>query len=226
MKKNLKKIIVIATCLTFLLTIGGNAIAVELKSDSKDQSISEKTIEKTFTIYRYGLNGEIEPFKVTLDLKKGEDISKALEKKCEELFENDAELQTYISKLQENNSNSSFGFGLYNIKSRGKGFHFKTKLFVKIIAKFILLKLKLPHIKVLYKRRTVFCNYKNDINAETNITPILPLIGDKNNTLIKGNHSILVRNFKGYTTWLGRFAFTPFLPRSFCGIATSYLIKY
>lgn len=38
---------------------------------------------------------------------------------------------------------------------------------------------------------------------------------------ILGNHSVLVRNFVGYTTWCGRFSQSPLdiLPRAFCGYA-------
>ena len=220
------KILAVAICFLFISTIAQTAMAEKLNAKTnKNIDIEDETISKLVTIFRYGLDGNIEPVEVKLDIKNGEDISEALDNKCEELFEKDTELQGYISNLEKNSSNLSLGYGLYRIQSKGKGFHFKTKLFVKIITKFMLLKLKLPYIRVRYKRKTIFCNYQQDPNAQTNITPIISIIGNKNSTGVTGAHSILVRNFRGYTTWLGRFAFTPLLPRSFCGISTGYILK-
>ena len=39
--------------------------------------------------------------------------------------------------------------------------------------------------------------------------------------IVEGNHSILVINFKGFTTWDGRFSNSLFdiLPRALCGVS-------
>ncbi len=225
MKNISKKIIALTICLLFLLTIA--EVSVSKTISKKEYSKTKEIVEtKTYTLYRYGNNGKITPVQVEIDITEDTDLSKVLEEKCVELFNEDEELQKNIEEIknEKNNSNSSMDLGLFYIKSRGKGFHFKSKLLVKILTKILLFSIGLPNFKVNPKRRTIICNYRNDPNAYTNINPIISLKGENNNTFINGSHRVIAKSFRGYTTWLGRFSFARLLPRTFVGTTRAYAI--
>ncbi len=232
MKSRIKKALVL---IIFLLFISVTAVDTCFCKTLNKKVEKEEIIDtKTVTLYRHGLKGEITQVETQIKLKESMNIEKALEEKCKELFKEDNEFQNYIKSkiLQLNNSNLTLDVGLFFISSYGKGFHFKTKWVLRMVIKYVLFKLNLPSLGVPGRKRILFCSYKNDLNALTNVTPIISVLGNKNNTVINGNHTIAVLNFRGFTTWPGRFAnlfslftnFKPILSRSFYGITPFYTI--
>ncbi len=231
MKKNLKKILVLSTCLIFLLTITQNVISVELKNEIKD----EKTIEKqsnseTIILYRYGLNGEIEPVKVSIKIGENEEISELIQEKCRELFENDEEFQSYIKEClndenkTDNNTDYSLGLGKFYVASRGKGFHFQSKILEKIILRLLLRKILLPPNLIRLRTKSIACFYRSNLSA-TFINPVIDIYGNNtNNTVVKGPHTLVMSGFKGYTGWFKRVKFTPLIGRSLFGVCKIYSI--
>jgi len=220
MYKKSRKSIVFIVCLIVLVSSFGYSMAKSI--DSVNKNSNNSSIE-TMTIFRYGPDGSVTPIKVSLNLNKVDDLGEVLADKCNELFEKDTKMQMYLQNLLENTTlNLSFSFGLLYIKSHGRGLHFKTKTIVTIITRFKIFKIMLPHFKVHIKKHLIFCRYKNDARAKTVITPLIRSMSDPNVTkIIEGNHSVLVHNFVGYTTWCGHFSKSPFdiLPRAFCGLA-------
>jgi len=152
------------------------------------------------TVYRCGPDGSIKPIKVILDLKEGEDPGETFLNKCSDLLKNDIEIQNFISNL------SFFS----EIKSIGKGFHWKSPLSFRIpftiifrhsLFKWMELKYRLFGLNVVPR---VYCNYTNDANAITEITPVsTPARQNPDPTNVTGNHSIEVFGFIGYTGWRG-----------------------
>jgi hypothetical protein len=149
-------------------------------------------------VYRYGPDGSIKPIRITLDA--GKELVDAILDKCRDLLKNDAEMQSFIS-------NCSF---FSEIKSSGKGFHWKSPLSFRIpftilfrydLFKWIELKYRLFGLNVVPR---VFCNYSNDADALTEITPLpTPTGQNPNTTKVEGNHSITALGFIGYTGWRG-----------------------
>jgi len=225
MKNIYKKPLTLIICVLFLLTIAQAGMSKTLNSEKKEEIENQVDTQK-ITLYRYGVNGEITPVEVEIDLSE-EDIGKAMQEKCQELFEEDQELQNYVLNLETKAQKSGlkFGWGSYRITSHGKGYHFKTKWILRLVIKLILIKLGLPRINLPGRRRVIFCNYNKDPNANTTIEPILGIIGTRNLTYIEGNHSIFVNNFVGFTTWIGRFSKSFLLPRAFYGIGTFFIAK-
>jgi len=225
MKKNYNKPLAIIICVLFLLTIAQAGMSESLNSEKKEETKNEIITQKII-LYRYGINGEITPVEVEIDLTE-EDLGKAMQDKCQELFEEDQELQDYFSNLEIKTKKSglNFGWGSYRISSHGKGYHFKTKWILRLIIKIIIIKLGLPRINLPGRRRVIICNYNKDPNANTTIEPILGIIGTRSLTYIEGNHSIFVNNFAGFTTWIGRFSRSFLLPRAFYGVGTFFIAK-
>lgn len=205
MKLPIKKTIVMLVCLAILMP----AISVAYGETIEDKEISTETI----TLFRYGPDGSITPVKVKIDTTGGKDLGQAIADKCEELFGNDAGMQKYMEKSI---GNSNISIGILKIKSHGRGFHFKTKLLAKMAINLILLKLNLPRLGVMIEKPLIFCKYSKDTKANTTITPILRPNAIKS---IQGPHSVVVIDFVGFTTWIGRISISPILPRSFFGIA-------
>jgi hypothetical protein len=209
LRKFEKKFIVVLVSLTFLTS----GVIVASATDVETSEIN--TLTETVTVYRHGLDGSETPMDVVLTYQEGEDLEDILLEKCEELLEKDVE-------LREAASNSSFG-ALSKVKSKGKGFHYQTVLFGKLLIKFVLFRLGLPRIRTILRKPLIFCKYPKDMKANTTITPIIL------NTVFKtsqvryadGPHQVIVLNFVGYTTWFRRVSFTPFnlTPRSFAGFA-------
>ena len=148
---------------------------------------------------------------INLKLEEGKYLGEAIADKCQELFENDEELQEYLTSI-----GIKLGF-ICKIKSRGKGFHYQTKLIEKILLRFIRFRLALPRLNTLLTSPLVFCRYKKDLNANTTITSLLL----SNTKYVSGNHTVIVHNFIGFTTWFGRFSFSPLdlISRSLFGVA-------
>ncbi len=226
MEKNLKKILVLATCFVFFLTIAQNAISVEIKNEIKEDKIIEKdSYSETITLYRYGLNGEIKPVRVTFELAEDEDLSLAIQEKCRELFENDEEFQSYIKEdinNSENNTNISLGLGKFRVASRGKGFHIQSKMLEKILVRLLLRKLLLPPNLIRLRTKSIACFYRSNLST-TFIKPVVSIYGNNtNNTLFTGPHTLLMTGFKGYTGWFKRVKYTPFIGRSLFGVCRMY----
>lgn len=226
MKKIFRKSLAIMTCLLFLLTIAQTGISKTLPSEKKQETVKPVDTQK-ITLYRYGADGDITPVEVEIDLTEDTDMGKAIEEKCKELFEEDKQLQNYVKNLETkaNKTDSSFGLGVYRIKSSGRGFHFKTKWIIRLVMKYILFKLGLPRLNLPGRRRMIYCSYKNDPKANTTIEPITGILGTKTRTSVEGNHSIFVHNFRGFTTWIGRFSRSFLLPRVFYGVGTFFTIR-
>lgn len=231
MREKTKKTLVLIVCLLFLsITFTDTYFSKSLKIKNENEETIDK---KTLNLYRHGINGEITQVETEIELKENEDIDEAILEKCRELFKKDNEFQKYIKnlKIQANNSNLTYGAGLFSIRSSGKGFHFKTKWLLRIAIKYLMFKFKLPALGIPGRKSILFCSYKNDPDAQTKISPMLSLSGIQNSTEINGEHSIFVANFRGFTTWPGRstnfFSLfrnsKPLLKRSFFGFTPLFM---
>ncbi|MEA2055907.1 MAG: hypothetical protein U9O49_03645 [Candidatus Thermoplasmatota archaeon] len=214
MNRLLKNSLAIFICATFLFSL----IAVSATA-SIDLELNKKTQE--ITLYRYGPDGSVKPVDVEVSFKNGQDLADAIAEKCEELAESDIEIQSFLGNNDtSNDTNASIlKLGLFSkVTSRGRGFHFKFKTKVNVLIKFKLFSLLLPKLRVWKRTPIVFCKYLNDSRAHTTITSTQ----DSNLTkVVEGSHSVFIYNFVGFTSWCGRFSFSPFdvLPRSFSGYA-------
>jgi hypothetical protein len=184
------------------------------QSEEKIQEFSSKAkiFSKKVTLYRHGLDGSITPVTVKLNLGETKDIGDAIIEKCQELFEKDFQFKNLenISKIK---------FGLYNIiSSKGRGFHYQMKLLGKLSIRYILFRLGLPRLNTIFNDPIIICRYKKDKNAKTTINPIIPGLKTK---VVNGSHTVIVHDFIGFTSWRGRFSFTPLnlIPKSFFGVA-------
>lgn len=217
MRKISKKTISLIVAITFLLTTiaTASALTIDNKSNTDETEIIYST--EKITIYRYGLDGKVQPIEIEVNEKDGQTIDDALMKKCDELFENDVEMQKAM-----NSTNKSISF-FSRVTSQGKGFHYKSMLLESIAYRFILIRLGLPRLSTFLHKTIVFCKYTNDINAETTIRPIL----SNTTKVMEGSHSVFILNFIGYTTWIGRFSKSPFdlAPRHFSGIGRFVFCK-
>ena len=223
MKKITKKYTAILMCIIFLLSIASTSSAVTLQQQQEEKneepSKESRITSRTVTFYRYGVDGSVNPVEVDIELEEGQDIDDEIAEKCDELLENDVELQNLVLK-----SNISLG-AFVRIKSKGRGFHFKTMLLGKLFFRFILFRLGLPRLFTILNKPLVLCKYKSDPNAKTIFTPIL-----RPNAIpitVNGTHKVAAINFLGFTTWFGRFSFSLFdiIPRAFSGIANLVVCK-
>lgn len=207
MHKFEKKLIAIMLSLAFIIIGVSSASAIETNETEKKEGNSSFPI----TLYRHGFDGSVTPIKFDLILEEGKDIGEAIADKCQELFENDVELQEYLTS-----TGIKLGF-ICKIKSRGRGFHYETKLFEKLLLRFIRFRLALPRLNTLLTSPLVFCKYKKDLKANTTIKSLL----SNTSKYMSGNHTVIVHNFIGYTSWLRRFSFSPLnlLPKSLFGVA-------
>jgi hypothetical protein len=148
LNKTVKKLVTIFLIFVFLITglTTSSAYTIE-KNVGKIKCIKAldaAPLTKTITVYRYGVNGEITPVEIELELEKGIDINEAISKKCEELLENDIEFQSY-KKLRLNIGILSF------VNTRGRGLHLK------------------PFLRFHF----ILCRYSNDRWATTTIRPLI-----------------------------------------------------
>jgi len=208
-----KKIAAVLIILTFIVsgTITISAEKISLNEVTNHENIEDcKTKLNTYTVYRHGIDGSIEP--ITIEIDESKDTDDALLDKCQELFENDFEFSKLINF-------SNFSFGFYSIiRSKGKGFHYQMRMLGKLTIRYILFRLGLPRIHSLILNPLIICRYSKDPKAKTTIKPLIMLNKTRE---IKGSHTVLVHNFVGFTTWSGRTSFSPFdiFPRSFVGLA-------
>jgi len=214
MRNTTKKIIILHICLIII----SSSFALVSAEGIDDVFVKNIPIEETLTstesmvFYRYGPDGKITPVKVDLDLKSYDSIDEAISSKCDELFEKDYEMQNFFE-----GPNLTSGV-LCKVKSHGKGFHYKSLILERLLLKFVLIRMGLPRLQTLISTPFVICRYSKDETANTTIVSIL----DKNLTTgMEGNHTVLVYNFIGYTTWIGRFSKSLFniIPRAFSGYA-------
>lgn len=216
MRKIEKKFVVILMSLVFILSGLTSASAISIRGNKVGEQEIPTTetgiLTKTVTLYRVGPDGSYTPIKVNLELKDDLDLDEAIDNKLDELLENDKEIQQLL-----NESTPTFGLAV-RIKSKGKGFHFQTLFLEKLLIRFVLFKLGLPRITPIIVKPFIFCRYPRDPNANTTIKPIL-----RPNVTKYGeeNHSVIIRNFVGYTTWCRRISFSPFnvLARRLSGYA-------
>jgi len=222
MNKMIKKSTAIFLCLIFLISAvtyssGTSINKIILKADKliEESEISRETV----IIYRCGPDGSIKPISVNLELQEGQDIGDALISKCDQLLEDDKEIKVLLD-----NPNNTYGF-IVRIQSIGKGFHYKTRVLEKMYLRYFLWKLTLPRIATLLARPFLYCRYAKDLTAKTIIKPLLGR--NQSEITIVGAHGVFVNNFIGYTTWLGRFAYAPFIiiPRAFSGYARFAIIN-
>lgn len=220
MKKLNRVPITILACLIIVISSAGYALAEDTKNEEKQESI-------TITFYRYGVDGSITPINTEIAIGDGQDFDKKIAAKCDELLQNDVGLQKQLENLTKNLTISA---GILFIRSSGKGFHYESKtrtkilkrpkILSKILDKINIFKIKLPKINLFKKKTHIFCRYAYDVNANTTITPLIrSAMNESYIKTIHGRHSIYVYNFIGYTSWIGRFSFSPFdiLPRAFVG---------
>ena len=225
------KIIVVLMALAFLSTGFAGAANINKKIEVEENKDENEVVEEIdYTVYRFSPDGEITPIDIKIFLKVEDDLWLLLEEKCDELFEQDLELQNFINTLTDENATdnetneSKLKTRFSRVKSHGRGFHFKTKTHVSILTKFKWFKIGIPKVLVYPRKPLIYCRYPNDTKAKTVVTPLF----DTNSTVvINGSHSVTVKNLVGYTTWHGRFCFSPLnlLPRAFSGIASKVKIK-
>ncbi|UCH72498.1 MAG: hypothetical protein JSW62_02825 [Thermoplasmatales archaeon] len=221
-----RKLCVIFAILVFFTSgIAAGTITNNLKNN-------ENSLIKTVMLCRYGPDGTNKLIKTDIIIDNDEKIEDAIAEKCKELAESDHEIQEYLGKLNDDNDTKD-AFIFSNVRSSGKGFHFKTKInrlqFLKM-PKNIPFIIKIKILLYYYndylneplngRLNIIYCRYPKDVEANTTIKS---LIGGENSTkYIEGKHSVTAIDFIGYTGWIGRFSITPFdlKPRMFFGYAT------
>ena len=95
MHKFEKKLIAIVVSLAFVITGISSASAVNTNEVEKIREVSTFPV----TIYRHGIDGSVEPMEINLKLEEGKYLGEAIADKCQELFENDEELQENTIKI-------------------------------------------------------------------------------------------------------------------------------
>jgi hypothetical protein len=157
------------------------------------------------TLYRCRPDGVITPVNVSIVCEEGESVEEAMAKKCDELFDKDILLQSYV-----------FGGNMTNIsvfsrvRSSGVGHHWRSPWAVRIPYPLLLryrIFLRLPIIYKLlgiYVSPLVVGNYSNDEKASTKIELVYMPYRPSNETIsIKGKHTVWAFGFVGYIGWLG-----------------------
>ena len=234
MTPNSKKLILICISIIFILLTAqvSSAISASQKESSAENNDDTDENELTLNILRYGPDGSVEHVTVNTELNEDGDLQEQVNKICHKLFENDFEMQNYV-KEQTKNTNSSgtpfvSRFGIVSVESSGMGKHVKTKGLFEKLLKIIPLRLRLTRVMVKFCHPTIFCDYSNDATANTTMYPLIrAILGGNVTDNVKGNHTIFVRGFVGFASWIGRQSSSPFdvLPRSLTGIARTVICK-
>ena len=218
-----KKLIVIFILLVFvtsgITTTSALTVHNNIVGDQNESSLDRTIQTKKVTLYRYGPDGSTTSIEVEINLNDEQNIGEIMADKCEELFENDEEMQN-----QPKLFNYSIGF-VCKVKSYGKGSHYKTMLIEKLIVRFILFRLGLPRLFTILNKPLVLCKYQSDSDAKTVYNPILR--PNATPVTVNGTHKVAAINFLGFTSWFGRFSFSLFdvVPRAFSGIANLVVCK-
>jgi len=216
MKKLAKKSIAVLICLTFLLSAVSVVTAVNINAEVVVEEIEEQIQSETITLTRFGPDGSETPIEIDLELAEDEDYYDAIIEKCNELLEDDSEIQKYFDELDDGDeSGTNFAFNS-KVISVGRGFHFKTKLTLRFLLIKKLFTLLFPYLRLRIFRPWIVCSYTNDTKAKTVINP-----GSVNATNVTGNHSVLLHRFVGFALWPGRIEISPIdiLPRVIVGKA-------
>ena len=192
--------------ITFLIILSGisNVSAIDIKNEytsSKDNNSDIKF--ETVTIYRYGFDGSVKPFKVEIKVDDQTDIFQLIEKRCEELLENDPE----FNNLLENNSQYKF---ISKIKSRGRGIHIRITPQILWPINLKLFPLLPPYIFRRVKIPIIYCRYPRDPYAYTEVTPLI----SGSPTITEDYHSVLSIGFYGFKWWIGFVSFLGFIFRT------------
>ena len=198
----LRKKLIVAVIVLILLFSG--SLTMSAASFEGELSTNEQNIK--LTLYRYGPDGSIQLVPAEIELVEGQDLEPAVLEKCSELVDNDVEIQNFIFG-NDTQINVSI---LSRVKSWGRGFHWKSPIGFRIPFPFLLRYRIFTLLKPRYMLfginviPRVVCNYSDDEEAWTEITP-LPLPSRQNVETIRyeGNHSVWALNFIGYTGWWG-----------------------
>ena len=204
MQKFNKKLVGIL--MSFLILVSGitTASAINMKNEAitQDENKTDQEVE-TVTIFRYGLDGSVEPFEIEIELDEKTDIYELMEEKCTELLENDPEFK----KLADNQSRFKY---INKIRSRGRGIHIKIAPQILWPVKIKLFPLLPPYIFRRVKIPIIYCRYPRDIQAYTQLTP---LVGGNTST-IEGPHSVFSIGFFGFKWRFGSISFLGFIMRN------------
>ena len=215
MNKLVKKSIAIFICSLFIIsavTISSAATIKKEETITSEENLSTETISpvKEITLYRYGPDGIITQKKVMIKLEKEQDLGEAIVNKCDELMENDIEIQNLIKTAEDNETRM-----LAKIWSVGRGFHFKTKIRLQMVKRIKLFQFLPPYFRTAIFIPTNFCKYSKDPKAKTVITPLsIGSIKFGENLTIDGPHSVLTIGFIGYSGWIGHISYFGFIMRT------------
>jgi len=198
----LSKKLVVAALVSVLLFSG--SLSMSAASFGGELSTDEQNIK--LNLYRYGPYGSIQRVPVEIELVEGQGLEPAILEKCSELLDNDVEIQNFIF---DNDTQINVSV-LSRISSWGRGFHWKSPISFHIpfpvLLKYRIFTLLKPRymlfgINVIPR---VVCNYSDDKEAWTEITPLPMPSRQKAETIrYEGNHSVWAFNFIGYTGWWG-----------------------
>jgi len=212
MKKSIKKTLSILICLTFLLS------AVMVSTASNEISVPASvtigpsepvSTSKDIIVLRYGSDNTITPLRVKIQIKEGQDLGELIADKCQELFDNDPEMQINFST---NNSSTNV---LSKIRSYGRGFHFKSTFRMQLLQKLKLFPFLPPYFRTAIFIPMNYCKYTTDPKAKTVVTSILTGV----NKTYEGPHSVLNVGFVGYSGWIGHISYMGFIFRTgFAGV--------
>jgi hypothetical protein len=103
--------------LFFGLTLSSSLNAELLNTNTNQLTSNEVNDYEEFTIYRFGLNGDVTPLEIQVPIIENKNFRNIVADKCKELFDNDKEMQEFKTN-DENTSNK------FEVKSEGKGFFF------------------------------------------------------------------------------------------------------
>lgn len=116
--KTINIIIIFGIVSLFLgLTILPSSNAEFTNLDASDFKMKEHSIQNV-VILRFGPDGDLKTTKINIEIGDKSDVSEAINEKCNELYENDKQLQQFINERS-----------IYQkIESHGYGYHFSIFL--------------------------------------------------------------------------------------------------
>ena len=199
-----KKIVGIFITLIILFSGITTVSAITMKNETinSQDNETEKEVE-TVTIFRYGLDGSVQPFEIEITVDNETNVYDVMEEKCEKLLNQDPEFKNLV----ENNTKYKY---ISRIKSRGRGIHLKVAPQILWPLKFKLFPLLPPYIFRRVKVPIIYCRYPRDQKAYTEVTPLI----SGNTSTISGCHSVLSVGFFGFKWWLGSISFLGFVIRN------------
>lgn len=211
----LKKLGVIAVIAMFLLTGLTTSLAISQKSSSTVKVEKTKVTVKEVNFCRCGPNGNIETFKLNIEVKDGEDISRAIRKKCKELFEEDEEIQRFIDQNQEKIKVllTMGAWGGLPVFLSNLAFKFPAMSGPQnpnLLPSILFIAYREPLIPRIWTINTTFFD-------------LVPF-GD-NKTTVTGPHIIIAMPFIGFTTWYGWFSWNGLLTGMTMAIGLAMYIK-